>query len=147
MIRFHTALALCALLSAPAVTAVAADPVTVLVEKDPNCGCCENWAQHLRDNGFKVATRAVHSVSAARAAAGFPVEVEACHTAHVGRYAIEGHVPAADIHRLLREAPDALGLAVPAMPAGSPGMESAQPVHYDTLLVRRDGSTTVFARH
>ncbi|HRE16184.1 MAG TPA: DUF411 domain-containing protein, partial [Rhodocyclaceae bacterium] len=78
---------------------------------------------------------------------GMPDRLGACHTAKVGGYVVEGHVPAADIQRLLREKPKAIGLAVPSMPPGSPGMESRQPMPYDTLLVRTDGNTQVFAHH
>ena len=92
-------------------------------------------------------TREVSYVSTTRQKLGMPDDLVSCHTAKVGGYVIEGHVPARDIQRLLKEKPKALGLAVPGMPAGSPGMENSHPVAYDTLLVQADGSTSVYARH
>ena len=119
----------------------------VEVWKDPNCGCCEDWVRHLESRGFLVR---VHNSgnTATRGRMGIPDALGSCHTAVVGGYAIEGHVPAADIHRLLRERPVAVGLAVPGMPVGSPGMDG--PLYrgrkdaYAVLLVARDGSTRVF---
>jgi len=119
----------------------------VEVFKSPQCGCCGKWIKHLQQNGFQVNTHEVNDVPAARKKLGMPDRLGSCHTARVGDYVIEGHVPAADIQRLLKEKPQALGLAVPAMPPGSPGMETAKPVPYETLLVQADGSTRVFARH
>lgn len=117
------------------------------VYKSPYCGCCEKWVGHLRQAGFAVRTHDVNDVPAARQRLGVPERLGSCHSAKVGGYVVEGHVPAADIARLLKEKPQALGLAVPAMPPGAPGMESAQPQPYATLLVRADGATTVFAQH
>lgn len=117
------------------------------VFKSPYCGCCEKWAEHLQKNGFKVNAHNVNDVPAARKRLGMPERVASCHTGKVGGYLIEGHVPAADIQRLLREKPKAVGLAAPGMPQGSPGMETATPVPYETLLVQGDGSSTVFAKH
>ena len=119
----------------------------VEVYKNASCSCCGGWVEHLRDNGFAVSTHDVDDVPANRKKLGMPEDLGSCHTATVNGYLIEGHVPAADIKRLLKEKPQALGLAVPGMPAGSPGMESPRPVAYDTLLVDRKGSTTVFASH
>ena len=119
----------------------------VEVFKSASCGCCGAWVDHLRKNGFEVKTHDVSDVPAERNKLGMPDRLASCHTAIVGGYVVEGHVPAADIHRLLKEKPRALGLAVPAMPPGSPGMESSRPIAYDTLLVGRDGSTRVFANH
>jgi hypothetical protein len=119
----------------------------VEVFKSPQCGCCGKWIKHLQQNGFQVNTHEVNDVPAARKKLGMPDRLGSCHTARVGDYVIEGHVPAADIQRLLKEKPQALGLAVPSMPPGSPGMETAKPVPYETLLVQADGSTRVFARH
>lgn len=120
---------------------------TVEVFKSPYCGCCEGWVKHLRQNGFQVQTHDVDNVPAARKKLGMPERFASCHTAKVDGYVLEGHVPAADIQRLLKEKPKALGIAVPSMPPGSPGMESPKPVPYDTLLVQPDGNTRVFARH
>ena len=119
----------------------------VEVYKSVTCGCCGAWVDHLRKNGFEVKTHDVNDVPAERNKLGMPDRLGSCHTAKVGGYVVEGHVPAADIHRLLKEKPRALGLAVPAMPPGSPGMESPRPIAYDTLLVGRDGVTRVFASH
>lgn len=125
--------------------ASAADAVDVY--KSPYCGCCEKWVEHLRQAGFAVRTHDVNDVPAARQRLGMPEHLASCHTAKVGGYVVEGHVPAADIQRLLKEKPKAIGLAVPSMPPGSPGMESPKPVPYNTLLVRSGGETTVFAKH
>jgi len=119
----------------------------VEVFKSPYCGCCEKWIEHMQKSGFKVNAHNVNDIPAARKHLGMPDRVGSCHTAKVGSYLIEGHVPAADIQRLLKEKPKAVGLAAPGMPQGSPGMETATPVPYETLLVQADGSTTVFAKH
>lgn len=119
----------------------------VEVFKSPYCGCCEKWIEHMQKNGFKVNAHNVNDVPAVRKSLGMPDRVGSCHTAKVGGYLIEGHVPAADIQRLLKEKPKAVGLAAPGMPQGAPGMETATPVPYQTLLVQADGSTTVFAKH
>jgi hypothetical protein len=119
----------------------------VEVFKSPYCGCCGKWVEHLRQNGFQVNTHDVEDVTAARKKMGMPDRLGSCHTAKIGGYVVEGHVPAADIQRLLKEKPRALGLAVPSMPPGSPGMESAKPMPYQTLLVRTDGTTQVFTQH
>ncbi|MFZ3037991.1 MAG: DUF411 domain-containing protein [Rugosibacter sp.] len=125
--------------------ASAADAVDVY--KSPYCGCCEKWVEHLRQAGFDVRTHDVNDVPAARQRLGMPERLGSCHTAKVAGYVVEGHVPAADIQRLLKEKPKAVGLAVPSMPPGSPGMESPKPVPYNTLLVQAGGATTVFAKH
>ena len=119
---------------------------TIEVWKDPGCGCCTKWVDHLKAAGFGVRTHEVSDMNAARAKNGVPQALGACHTARVGRYAIEGHVPAADIRRLLRERPEGAGLAVPGMPAGSPGMEADRTQPYDVLLFNADGRTRVY-RH
>ena len=120
---------------------------TVEVYKSPQCGCCGKWAAHLEAHGFKVNTHDMADLPAARKALGMPDRYASCHSAKVGGYAIEGHVPAGDIRRLLAERPAARGLAVPGMPAGSPGMESAHPQPYQTLLIGQDGSAGQYARH
>lgn len=119
----------------------------VEVYKSPTCGCCSDWIEHLRKSGFKVVAHDVADVQVERSKLGMPDRLGSCHSAKVGDYVLEGHVPAADIRRLLKEKPKALGLTVPGMPGGSPGMESARAVPYDTLLVGRDGSTRVYASH
>lgn len=125
--------------------ASAADAVDVY--KSPYCGCCEKWVEHLQQAGFAVRTHDVNDVPAARQRLGMPERLGSCHTAKVAGYVVEGHVPAADIQRLLKEKPKAIGLAVPSMPPGSPGMESPKPVPYNTLLVQAGGATSVFAKH
>lgn len=129
----------------------ATDPaVTVQVWKDPNCGCCRDWIVHLERNGFVVSV-VDQGNNAARARLGMPQKLGSCHTALVQGYVIEGHVPATDIHRLLKTKPQALGLAVPGMPIGSPGMDGAvyqgRRDPFQVLLVQRDGTTTVFSNH
>lgn len=121
--------------------------VEVEVYKSAQCGCCKGWAEHLQKNGFKVVLHDVNDVPEARKQLGMPSQYGSCHTAKAGQYLIEGHVPAADVKRLFKEHPQAIGLAVPSMPPGSPGMESDAPVHYDTLLIGKDGKASVFARH
>lgn len=129
--------------------ALRAQGPTILVEvwKSPSCGCCQDWIRHLEGHGFRAKVNDIGN-TAARARLKVPMKLGSCHTAWVGGYAIEGHVPAADIQRLLRERPDAIGLAVPGMPLGSPGMDG--PAYdnrqdpYDVLLIARDGSTRVF---
>lgn len=115
--------------------------------KSPECGCCKAWAEHLQKNGFKVILHDVDDVPAARKKLGMPNRYGSCHTAKVGQYLVEGHVPAADIKQLLKQHPNAIGLAVPSMPPGSPGMEGESSVPYDTLLVTQDGNAKVFAHH
>jgi hypothetical protein len=120
---------------------------TIEVWKSPSCGCCKDWVKHLEANGFRVKFHDTGNTDA-RQRLGMPLKYGSCHTAKVGGYAIEGHVPAREIHRLLKERPAALGLAVPAMPIGSPGMDGPEygPRRdpYDVLLVQRDATATVF---
>ena len=127
-----------------------AQATTVQVWKDPNCGCCQAWVEHLQASGFKVEVRDVGN-TAARKRLGMPEKLGSCHTATVSGYVIEGHVPATDIHRLLKERPVALGLAVPGMPIGSPGMDGPEykgrKDAYDVLLVQKDGSAQSFQRY
>ena len=118
------------------------------VFKDPNCGCCGAWVDHMRAAGFTVHVTNVDDTSAARKRLGMPDRLGGCHTATVGGYVLEGHVPSADVRKLLAAKPPALGLAVPGMPVGSPGMEvGARKDPYEVLLVARDGRTSVFARY
>ena len=136
-----------ALVLLSAATAFAQSAPKVKVFKSASCGCCGAWVEHLRQNGFQVIAHDVGDVPAERRKLGMPDRLGSCHSAKVGGYVIEGHVPAADIRRLLKEMPKALGLAVPSMPPGSPGMEGPRAIPYDTLLVARDGTTRVFASH
>ncbi|MDR7040590.1 MULTISPECIES: DUF411 domain-containing protein [Methylobacterium] len=120
---------------------------TVAVTKDPTCGCCEKWVAHLREADFAV-TVTEGPVNPVKVRLGVPRDLASCHTAQVGGYAIEGHVPAGAIRRLLAEKPQSTGLAVPGMPAGSPGMEvdGMEPATYDVVLFGPEGRTT-FARY
>jgi len=119
----------------------------VEVWKSPTCGCCRDWIRHLEANGFRVRAYDSGNIDA-RERLGIPLAYGSCHTARVGGYAIEGHVPARDIQRLLREKPAAVGLAVPAMPVGSPGMDGPEYAGrkdpYDVLLVQRNGPAAVY---
>ena len=134
-----------------ALSARAAQPKPLVeVWKDPNCGCCKDWMSHLESEGFTVKAYDKGN-TAARAAFGMPQALGSCHTAKVQGYVIEGHVPAADIKRLLADKPQGLGLAVPGMPIGSPGMDG--PAYggkrdpYKVLLVQKNGSSQVFASY
>lgn len=120
---------------------------TIEVFKSASCGCCAKWVKHLEANGFSVKTQDVANPADYRQKAGIPDALGSCHTALVRGYAIEGHVPAADIKRLLAEKPRAKGLAVPAMPLGSPGMEAPGKDPYEVLLIQADGRTTVYKRY
>lgn len=147
MKTFRTAIA-ATLFCLGSAAALAAPDAVVDMYKNANCGCCDKWAEHMERNGFKVRTHEVPDASEYRARAGMPAAHGSCHTAMVGGYAIEGHVPAADVKRLLRQRPKAIGIAVPGMPMGSPGMEQGGIRQaYDVLLVKRGGDTEVFARH
>ena len=125
----------------------AADELSVEVWKSPTCGCCNDWIAHLEANGFSV-TSYDEGGTEAMIRLGMPFKYGSCHTAEIEGYAIEGHVPAREIYRLLEERPEAIGLSVPAMPRGSPGMDG--PMYggvqdpYDVLLIKRDGEATVF---
>ena len=118
----------------------------VIAYKSPACSCCGEWVKHMQSSGFLVETREVADVTPIRRKYGVPEELSSCHTAVVGGYAIEGHVPAADVKRLLREGIKAKGLAVPGMVAGSPGMEQGQAKPYATIVFDERGSR-VFERH
>jgi len=121
----------------------------VQVWKSPSCGCCGKWAQHLRDNGFKVKEINARSMAQIKRSVGIGPKLKSCHTAIVGNYVIEGHVPAGDIKRLLKEKPPVKGLAAPGMPLGSPGMEQEDGTKdkYDVLSFDETGKTEVFEKH
>jgi hypothetical protein len=132
-------------LAHPLVTLAATNPEQITVWKTPNCGCCKEWVAHLRDNGFQVVTNDVPDTAPMRQKLGLPAKFGSCHTAQLGAYVLEGHVPAPEVRRLLREKPKAVGLAVPGMPVGSPGMEMGDGRDaYDVLLVLPDGSSRVY---
>lgn len=118
------------------------------VFKNVGCGCCDLWVDHLRAAGFTAEVQEISDMGPIKERVGVPVAMGSCHTAEVGGYFVEGHVPATDIIRLLKERPAAKGLTVPGMPLGSPGMEvEGQSQPYDVFLVANDGTTSVFAHH
>ncbi|UQG58883.1 DUF411 domain-containing protein [Marinobacter sp. M3C] len=118
------------------------------VYKSPTCGCCTDWVKHLEENGFEVEVSEVDNVTPVKIEAGLTPALASCHTAFINDYVIEGHVPADDIKRLLSQAPQARGLSVPGMPAGSPGMEMGDRKDtYQVLLFNANGQTQVFAEH
>ena len=124
--------------------------LTMEVWKGPGCECCQDWVSIIQKAGFKVIVHDTGNTDM-RLKSGIPVELGACHTARIGDYAIEGHVPVREIQRLLSEKPDAVGLAVPGMPIGSPGMDGEaygnRTQAYNVLLVKKNGSTTVFQKY
>jgi hypothetical protein len=120
----------------------------VEVFKTPTCGCCSLWVEHLKASGFTTKVTDLTNLSPVKAQHQVPGNLQSCHTAVVDGYVIEGHVPAADIQRLLKERPNVAGLAVPGMPAGSPGMEAGGRVdRYDVVSFTDDGKTAVFASY
>jgi hypothetical protein len=122
----------------------------VVVYKSPTCGCCSNWIAHLKANGFQVDAHDVGDAElrAVGQSAGVTDHLASCHTAKVGGYIVEGHVPAADIQRMLKEKPAIAGIAAPGMPMGSPGMEQGgRKDPYDVIAFTRNGKTSVFAKH
>jgi hypothetical protein len=141
------------LILAAAVTAVsvggagAQSAPAVAVFKTATCGCCAKWVDHLRANGFAPTATNVDDINAVKTKHNVPRAVQSCHTALVGGYIIEGHVPASDIKRLLKERPAISGIGVAGMPAGSPGMESPNPQRYDVLSFDKQGKTSVYSTH
>lgn len=127
-------------------SAAHAAPV-IEVWRSAYCDCCKEWVKHLQANGFSVRDRVVDDPTAQRKALGMPDDLGGCHSARVAGYVIEGHVPAREIHRLLKEKPAALGLSVPGMPLGSPGMEGPRADRYAVLLVSRDGRHRVYQQY
>ena len=126
----------------------AVDPEVVQVWKSPTCGCCSDWMDHLREAGYRVEARDVSNLAQVKAQLGVPGAVHSCHTALIDGYLVEGHVPAADVDRLLRERPDVAGIGVPGMPLGSPGMEFGDEIQpYDVLAFTGDGTTRVWSSH
>ncbi len=117
------------------------------VWKTPTCGCCGKWVKHMEAAGFRVEVTDLESVDPIRKANGVPLSLASCHTGTVGGYVIEGHVPASDVRRLLKEKPGILGLTAPGMPAGSPGMDVPGSPAYDVLSLGNDGKTAVYATH
>lgn len=142
-------LVLAGFLSAGALPACARQARSLTVYKTATCPCCDGWIEHIRRAGFEPAVEVLPELSGVRARLGVPDEAASCHTGMVGGYAVEGHVPAQDVLRLLSERPRARGIAVPGMPLGSPGMETrdGRRETYATLLIGLDGALSVFARH
>lgn len=133
-----------ALLALPRYVA-AAEPSEILVHKDPNCSCCAGWVRHLQSAGFAVTVQESTMLHLVRRRLGVPDELAACHTAEAGGYVLEGHVPAVAVRRLLETRPEAIGLAVPGMPVGSPGMErgdKAPSEKYEVVLFGAKGRQT-----
>ena len=126
----------------------AAYSADMTVTKSPWCGCCSAWIEHMRQAGFEVTVHDEEDLTAIKEKMGVAPKLQSCHTGEVEGYVIEGHVPAADVLRLLAERPKARGLTVPGMPAGSPGMEMGDRRDaYDVLLIREDGSTEIFSKY
>jgi hypothetical protein len=145
--RFVKLLLLGAWSAGAAKSVIAASPLRVEVWKDPACGCCKEWMAHLRAAGFEVVAHDSGNQKA-RARARIAAQYASCHTAFVGGYALEGHVPVREIRRILAERPDAIGLAVPGMPVGSPGMEQDGRIEpYTVLLLHRDGGSSSYAKY
>ena len=125
-----------------------ASPDEVVMYKDPNCGCCGKWAEHMRSAGFPVKEVASPRMDLVKQEAGVPEALGSCHTAKVGGYVVEGHVPAADVRRMLAEKPAIRGLSAPGMPLGSPGMEGPYPAErYDVVSFDAQGRSAVFSKH
>jgi len=122
---------------------------SVIIYKNAYCMCCDKWADHLRKAGFEVEVVSMDNVAPLKVQLGVPGNLWSCHTAKVGGYIVEGHVPADDIQKLLEEKPDVLGISVPGMPVGSPGMEMpGQPAEsYASVLFEKDGKTSIYAWH
>lgn len=151
MQRRHFGLAALAALVLPVLAHAQKSRPRIAVYKDANCGCCSQWVEHLQAAGFDVARHDVDDTGVYRRRFGMPQQLASCHSAQVAGYAVEGHVPAADILRLLKDKPRAIGLAVAGMPAGSPGMEDPRNpkarAAYEVLLVATDGSSSTYRRY
>ena len=133
-------------LGATGIAAAADDEVTMF--KDPYCGCCGKWAEHMREHGFKVKEVISQEMDQIKHQAGVPRALGSCHTAKVGNYIVEGHVPATDVKRMLSEKPAITGISAPGMPMGSPGMEGPYPAdRYDVVSFDAEGKTAVLASH
>jgi hypothetical protein len=133
-----------ALATAARADAAAAPAMTVY--RSPTCGCCKKWVDHARAAGFRVSVKELNDLSEVKAMLGVPTALQSCHTAVVASYVVEGHVPADLVKRMLAQRPNIVGIAVPGMPTGSPGMEGGTPERYDVIAFERTGATRVFAR-
>ena len=150
MSRGVAAAALAALMAIGVTTAVAQRPMpTVEVYKTSTCGCCANWVKHLEQHGFLTRVTNVENITQVKVTHNVPGRLQSCHTATVDGYVLEGHVPASDVQRLLKDRPAVRGLAVPGMPIGSPGMEvpNMKPTPYDVISFDRRGQVQVFSSH
>lgn len=119
----------------------------IVVYKSATCGCCNKWIDHLTEAGYDVTAHDSEEMSQYKASVGVPARLQSCHTAMIDGYVIEGHVPAREIGKLLTERPDAIGLSVPGMPSGSPGMENGRVDNYDVVLFSKDGEDVVYASY
>lgn len=128
-------------------TYLPADEADITVYKSPTCGCCSKWIDHLEDNGFKVAVRDRQNMQPIKKEFGVDGQYQSCHTALIDDYVIEGHVPAADIKRLIAEKSSLKGLAVPGMPMGSPGMEGPRKDKYSVLAIDQEGQSSVYNQY
>ncbi|MTI87699.1 MAG: DUF411 domain-containing protein [Balneolaceae bacterium] len=128
---------------------ILSDKTQIVMHKNPGCQCCTKWAEHMMEGEFHVEENPTPEIGRVKMENGITRELASCHTAIVGDYVVEGHVPIKEVRRLLDEKPDAIGLTVPGMPTGSPGMEVAgRPADkYDVLLINKDGSTSVYASY
>ncbi|RPI45675.1 MAG: DUF411 domain-containing protein [Betaproteobacteria bacterium] len=145
--RRRLLLALLATALVPAIAGARPGPIEVVLYKNEACGCCGKWAEHMQRSGFRVAAHNVQDLAGIRARQRVPDAFGSCHTAVVAGYAIEGHVPADAVHRLLKEKPaGVIGLAVPGMPQGSPGMESPTPQRYEVIAFDAKGAGRVYER-
>ena len=144
--KLRVGLVIAALAAAPSFLAASA-PALVTVYKSPTCGCCKAWVRHMQENGFAVEAHDVNDVTPYKKRYGVRSELASCHTAVIGGYVFEGHVPAEDIKRFLNERPASRGLAVPGMPQGSPGMEGPRAEPYNVLSLDADGIVQVSANH
>lgn len=132
----------------PATAPASAEDAVVTVYKSPSCGCCTKWVEYLQAKGYEVKTVDLDDLSEIKAASGVPRQLQTCHTAVVGGYVVEGHVPADVLARLLKEQPKVSGIAVPGMPVGSPGMEvpGTPAQSYDVIAWDKTGKTSIYAR-
>ena len=119
----------------------------IVVYKSPSCGCCGNWVKHIRQSGFDVVVKDLDDMDTIKRQAGIPEELQSCHTASVGGYLVEGHVPASDIKRMLTERPAIKGLTIPGMPASAPGMDAPGKVPYTVLTFDAKGKTGVYSKY
>ncbi len=128
-------------------TAIQAQQAEVVMYKNPGCQCCDKWAAYMEASGFSVAIKPTPHLYEIKKEQNIPLQAASCHTALIEGYVVEGHVPVEDIKRLLKEQPDAVGLAVPGMPQGAPGMPSPNPQPYKVLLIGNDGSLSLYTQH